>query len=211
MELSVHDLIRLNQKEDLLTDLPLPAWAVSSLQRAPFVVVRRAAAPDGLVAVGIRGPQRGQRVSAWLKPEGIGRVIKPRALSIPGNWAMDYQDDLLHPVYSLKQIAPILSGKGFDWGPTGSTGFELATGIPAVNEYSDLDIVLNVTIPFNTVTAAGLLEELQAASVSQLDVQLNTPLGGVSLKEYATAPKVLVKTAEGPLLASPPDIWHGLN
>ena len=211
MELTAHDLIRVNNMEDLLTDLPLPEWAGHSLKRAPYVVVRRAAHPSGYIGVGIRGAQRSQRFSAWLRPEVIDYVIKPKELNSPGIWDKDYRDTIFHPVYSLQQVGPILTGKGFDWGPTGSTGYELATGIPTVNEYSDLDIVLNVTLPFSPATAVLLMNELEQASVTNLDVQLNTVLGGVSLRDYAKASKVLVKTAIGPLLARPSDIWYNIN
>jgi len=211
MELNAHDLIRLKNMEDLLSDLPLPDWANQSLQRAPYVVVRRSAHPSGFVGVGIRGVQRSQRISAWMRPEDIDCVIKPKELNSPQTWNTEYCDTIIHPVYSLQQIAPILKRKGFDWGPTGSTGYELATGIPTVNEYSDLDIVLNVTIPFSQAAAGLLMNELEQASISNLDVQLNTVLGGVSLRDYANAPKVLVKTAMGPLLAKPSDIWYNIN
>jgi len=207
MELNAHDLIRIKHAEDLVSDLPLPDWALLSLQRAPYVVVRRATHPDGYIGVGIRGTQRGQRAAAWLDLAEIEYVIQPRALNCPENWFLNYQEDPIHPISSLKQIAPILTNKGFDWGPTGSTGFELATGVITITDYSDLDIVMNVNIPFSPGKAAMLLEELEAASISKLDIQLNTPLGGVSLRDYARSAKVLLKTATGPLLTSPADIW----
>ena len=211
MELNAHDLIRVKAKEDLLTDLPLPDWANQSLKKAPYVVVRRSLHPNGLIGVGIRGSNRSQRVSAWLRPDDIDYVVRPKALSKPQSWDKSYADNMIHPIYSLRKIEPILTERGFDWGPTGSTGFELATGVPTINEFSDLDIVLNVRIPFSQATAALLMNELEDASVSNLDVQLNTALGGVSLKDYATASRVLVKTAAGPLLAKPSDIWYNIN
>jgi phosphoribosyl-dephospho-CoA transferase len=211
MELIAHDLIRVKHTEDLVSDLPLPEWAVESLRRTPYVVVRRAAHPHGFVGVGIRGQRRGQRAAAWLRLSEIDYVIQPRVLSCPQNWMLDYMDEPIHPISSLKQVAPILTEKGFDWGPTGSTGFELATGVMTVTEYSDLDIVLNVSIPFSTDKAASLLLELEEASVSKLDVQLNTPTGGVSLLDYVNSSKVLVKTDTGPVLANSADIWTRLN
>jgi len=207
MELNPHDLINIAKTDDLVTDHPLLPWAVSSLADAPYVVVRRSIPPKGFAAVGIRGFQRGQRMAASLKLQDIQEIVRPHMLICDKNWKAAYPNELSKPILTLQKIIPVMNETGLYWGPTGSTGFELMSGIKTLTENSDLDLVINADSPLSISYAALLLKKLEALAVTRLDIQLNTPLGGSSLKEYINSTMVLVKTLTGPKLVKPSALW----
>jgi phosphoribosyl-dephospho-CoA transferase len=229
MELRPHDLLQIRGMEDLISALPFPGlpisdppfpdppfpdppfsgWVETALQRVPWVVVRRATGEPGLVPVGIRGRERGQRFAAWLSTDKILQIVPPAALVDPAGWKSIYPaGQLPQPLTSLQLITPILEDTGYDWGPTGSLAFELATGLPSTKESSDLDILLHVPAPISVAAARSLLAAMEAVSLVRLDVQLNTPAGGVALKEYIAAGRVLVKTALAPVLREASTLWE---
>lgn len=207
MELSAHDLLKIKAAEDLQTDTPLPDWAIKSLKLAPYVVVRRADTKNGLIPVGIRGNQRGQRIAAWVQPENVTEVITPYRLTNPDCWKINYDKNPPEAVYSLKQLISVFEKTALNWGPTGSTAFELASGVKTLKDSSDLDLVIQVPNPLSHKDAQALLEKLRKLASVQMDVQLLTPVGGVSLAEYAGAETVLVKTKSGPLLSKISELW----
>jgi phosphoribosyl-dephospho-CoA transferase len=88
------------------------------------------------------------------------------------------------------------------WGPTGSVGFELATGAATATADSDLDLV--VRAPLLTPRVLTRLVELHARlkGVSvRVDCQIETVGGAIALAELASAAsEVLVKTNAGPTL-----------
>jgi len=78
---TVHDLLWISKDTELFS-LGQPAWVREVLTRSSVVVVRRADAAPGFIAVGIRGSSRGQRHAAFLRkadvlayrtPESLGR------------------------------------------------------------------------------------------------------------------------------------------
>ena len=93
------------------------------------------------------------------------------------------------PVFRvLAELRPLLDALGHVWGVTGSAGFQLATGLPTAHPDSDLDLLLRTERPL-----------LLQGSACRVDLQLETPLGGLALREWAgTSSRVLVKTADGP-------------
>ena len=194
--------------EDLVADLPFPDWASESLLRAPFVVVRRAEVKNGLIPVGIRGPQRGQRMACWFPEKLVEEIITPFSLTDDKNWKAAYTTSAPATIKSLQKIISLMKNMGYQWGPTGSTGFELATGMPTLKESSDLDLIIEVPEILSVKTAKLLLDRMEDISTVRLDVQLNTALGGVSMKEYTTSAKVLIKTATGPVLQDPQSLWN---
>ncbi len=83
-------------------------------------------------------------------------------------------------------------------------GFQLATGLPTAHPDSDLDLLLRAEHPLPRSEARPLLQLLEGRAC-RVDLQLETPLGGVALGEWAGgAARVLVKAAEGPRLVSDP-------
>lgn len=208
MELKPHDLVRIDHTENILADQPLPEWALSALKNAPYAVIRRAVPPKGFVPIGLRGRKKNERLAVWLKSPAVGETIAPHMLVSPGQWKIKH-DRLSKAVFTLQKIAPVLNDKGLYWGPTGSTAFELATGVQTTTTESDLDLLFRFNRPLPVDEGAALLDELARLSQVRLDIQLDTPPGGVSLKEYVSSPTVLVKTASGPLLIRREELWAG--
>ncbi|AHY41014.1 malonate decarboxylase holo-ACP synthase [Stutzerimonas decontaminans] len=191
-----HDLLWGMPREQLPADAP--AWAVAVLAAGQPVVVRRARVAAGLVAVGLRGATRDQRLAALMPIEAISRRLAPEALL-----ARQASEDL--PVFRvLAEIRPLLDALGYVWGVTGSAGFQLATGLPTAHPDSDLDLLLRTEHPLPRSEARPLLQLLERRAC-RVDLQLETPLGGVALSEWASgAARVMVKTADGPRLVGDP-------
>jgi len=202
-----HDLLKI-KTSDFQENTDLPPWADASLKQAPYVVVRRCIHPQGLIGVGIRGVQRGERFALFLPESAVLNVIKPFYLKEEKNWKNHNKTDNFLPINSLKLITPVLNSIGLDWGPTGSSGFQLATGIISLNTNSDLDILIKVDEPLHQKFATELLTSLEHISPSRIDIQLDTPSGGVALKEYITSDTVMVKTENGPLLLPSSRLWY---
>ncbi|MDH4566565.1 malonate decarboxylase holo-ACP synthase [Pseudomonas sp. BN414] len=190
-----HDLLWGMSIDQLPADAPV--WAQQALAAGHPVVVRRALCEPGLVAVGIRGTSRDQRLAAFMPTHSIQRVLSPEQLRPRA--AADFP-----ALRALEIVAPILSASGFPWGPTGSVGFQLATGIAVLHEASDLDLILPARNPFSRQHARALLAAL-ADAPCRIDLQLETPNGAVALREWAgEARRVLLKCAEGARLVDNP-------
>lgn len=191
-----HDLLWGMTPAQLPADAP--AWAIAVLAAGQPVVVRRARVAAGLVAVGLRGATRDQRLAALMPVEAINHRLAPEDLL-----ARQAIEDL--PVFRvLAELRPLLDALGHAWGVTGSAGFQLATGLSAAHPDSDLDLLLRVERPLPRSEARPLLQLLEGRAC-RVDLQLETPLGGVALGEWAGGgARVLVKTAEGPRLVSDP-------
>jgi phosphoribosyl-dephospho-CoA transferase len=174
-----------------------PTWAMQALAAGHPVVVRRAVCEPGLVAVGIRGIRRDQRLAAAMPIHLIQRLLSPEQLSqrVPGQWPA---------LQALATVKPLLDATVLPWGPTGGVGFQLATGIAVLHQASDLDLLLRTPIPFSRQQARTLLEAL-AEAPCRIDLQLETPNGAVALREWAGASRrVLLKCAEAARLVDNP-------
>jgi len=177
-----------------------PAWVLDALSAGHPVVVRRAIAQPGYVAVGIRGRLREQRFAALMPIAAVQRRVVPEALR-----------DVISPrdlpaLQALAQLRPVLARE--NWGVTGSAGFELASGIEALHMKSDLDLILRTPERLDRDDAEDLLAILDTA-VCAVDLQLQTPFGAVALREWAGASRrVLLKNASGAQLVTDP--WQAV-
>lgn len=191
-----HDLLWGMRPEQLPADAP--GWAVAVLAADQPVVVRRAVVAPGLVAVGLRGATRDQRLAALMPVAEISKRLTPEQLR-----RRRANEDL--PVFrALAELRPLLDGFGRAWGVTGSAGFQLATGLRTAHPDSDLDLLLRAEWPLPRSEARALLQWLEGRGC-RVDLQLQTPLGGVALSEWAgDAARVLLKAADGPRLISDP-------
>ncbi|WP_158938385.1 malonate decarboxylase holo-ACP synthase [Burkholderia sp. S171] len=199
-----HDLLQLAPGTLDFSDAP--AWVAASLKRAPFVVVRRAMSVSGLIAVGIRGEIRSERFGSWLDPRYVERVVEPEALLANSKPSMTRAK---LPTFALLQaIAPICNATGYIWGPTGSVGFELASGYPTVTQTSDLDLLMRAPDPLDRTTAKALFDTLSQAALdhsTRIDMQIQTLDGAFSLAEYAhPGARVMLRCADGPKLVADP-------
>jgi phosphoribosyl-dephospho-CoA transferase len=203
---AVHALLRVADLDALAWEAPRPHWASAALQRAPWAVMRRAAPRLEIWPVGVRGGQRQQRCAAWLPHRAIRDCITPQMLAAKRAWRQRPSATATPAVAALDEAAAILVAHGFAgrWGPAGSVGFELASGVPSTTSGSDLDLVLSADEPLARTDAIRLHAELSKLPV-RIDLLLETPYGAVALAEYAKgAGATLMRSAQGPRLVRDP-------
>ncbi|MFK9003245.1 malonate decarboxylase holo-ACP synthase [Pseudomonas pergaminensis] len=195
---NAHDLLWGMTPAHLPADAP--AWAVAAIDAEHPVVVRRAVAEPGYVAVGVRGRLREQRFAAEMPMAAVQRRVIPEAL----RGVISPRD--LPALRALAALRPVLAQDA--WGVTGSAGFELASGVEALHEQSDLDLILRTPEPLARGDAEDLLAILETAECA-VDLQLQTPFGAVALREWASGSRrVLLKTARGAHLVLDP--WQAV-
>jgi phosphoribosyl-dephospho-CoA transferase len=211
-ELSAHALLRIAHPGALVPAGPiparaLPAWAEAALARAPWVVVRRARSLEGLIPVGVRGRDRAERLAAWLHPDAVLECLRPPELAALSGWRSSARRTEVPALASLEAVAALMSRHELLWGPCGSVGFELASGLATATAQSDLDLMIEAHAALPRAAAAGLSAALAQLPV-RADVLLEGPHGAVALEEYAAgcAP-LLLRTVDGARLAHDP--WAG--
>lgn len=196
-----HDLLWGMSPAQLPADAP--AWARAVLTEGQPVVVRRALAAPSQVAVGVRGSLREQRYACFMAVESISRCVRPEQLC-HFECARD-----LPALRALAQVRGLLDDSGLIWGVSGSAGFELASGVRALHQQSDLDLILRTSEPLDRDLARALWQQLEAVEC-RVDLQLQTPQGAVALAEWAgTSSRVLLKNARQACLVSDP--WQPLE
>jgi phosphoribosyl-dephospho-CoA transferase len=202
----VHALLRVTTLAALVWEGPAPQWAPPALRRAPWVVIRRAAPHSGLWPVGVRGALRNQRGAGWLPERAVADCITPQRLAAQRCWR-DHPRIAGSPALSaLDAVEAIFAAHGLAgrWGPGGSVGFELASGLPATSAQSDLDLILQADRPIARADAARLHAELSGLT-ARIDLLLETPHGAVSLSEYVLGRgAMLLRSTRGPQLVSDP-------
>ncbi len=206
-EPSTHALLRIAQPAALEGAGALPAWAEAALRRAPWVVVRRARSRDGLIPVGVRGPDRAARLAAWLPPDAVLECLTPPELAARSAWRSHARRAQASALAALEAVAALMRRHALIWGPCGSVGFELASGVATADAHSDLDLMVAAAAPLVRAAAVELHAALAQLPV-RADVLLEAPGGAVALAEYAAgrAP-LLLRTADGPRLVHDP--WGG--
>ncbi|MBV8648765.1 malonate decarboxylase holo-ACP synthase [Paludibacterium sp.] len=181
----------------------LPDWARECWHAGLPLVVRRAPLVGGLLPVGLRGPQRSQRHPAHVRLDRVIRRVTPQDVARARGWRGHPRLDSVPPLQALIAIAPWLDDWGVDWGITGATGFELASGHLALRRDSDLDLTLRCPQPLDRAEAQQQFALLQSAPC-RIDIQLETPHGAVALAEWLRGGRCLLKTDLGPLLVGDP-------
>ena len=198
-----HDMLRLASGAELRHEGSVPAWMHVSLARAPWVVVRRARTPAGFIPVGVRGRARAERFAALLAPDAVAARVTPEELAGTRGWR-----HMPHPRWAgslrvLDAVDELFSSLGLRWGPTGSVGFELATGVAAADAASDLDVVVRAPEPWPLANAREIADYLNQLP-ARVDAQLDAPAGAVALAEYVRSERVLLRTPDGPRLIHDP-------
>jgi phosphoribosyl-dephospho-CoA transferase len=107
---------------------------------------------------------------------------------------------------TLSYLESHLAGLDMSWGPGGSVGYELASGIPTVRADSDLDFILFAPRKLEITQAQDLWRMISSAP-GKIDALVETPFCGFSLKEFVTTStrKILLRTNNGRILG--PDPW----
>ncbi|NRO95910.1 malonate decarboxylase holo-ACP synthase [Paraburkholderia sp. NMBU_R16] len=197
-----HDLLKLN-RSSLASDAP--AWAHTALSRIPFAVVRRAVGADDAIPIGIRGDVRTQRYAAYANRQDIEAIVGPEQL-LAASPSADRRS--LGAFVALARLCAVRRLARYEWGPTGSAGFELATRRPTVSASSDLDLLVRAPDEMAPGEAAALMADIRAEGAmagARIDVQLETPAGAIALSEWAAAkPRTMLRTPNGPCLVDNP-------
>jgi phosphoribosyl-dephospho-CoA transferase len=203
---TTHDLIRIREPLALTAETSAPPWVEPALRRTPWVVVRRGHVRDGLIPVGVRGKARQERFAAVLEVAEIADRLSPEELTESRYVIARRRKDEAPALAALARVAPILASRGHRWGPGGSVGFEIATGVATATSSSDLDLILRQDHRLGPDEAIDLRAVLaEAAAPARVDVLLETPRGGVSLADLAAMPaRLLVRTPDGPRLTADP-------
>lgn len=187
-----HDLLRVTGPAALPADAP--GWAAHALSGTPWVVVRRDRAPDGYLPVGVRGASRSERYGTFVAAADVLETAPPETLTdVPGR--------NLPAIQALRGLRSLLDDVGLAWGPTGSVGFELATGHPAATSTSDLDLLVRISELRYALPALVTLDRAFDSVECRVDCQVETPCGAAALTELVDGrPQVMVRTSEGPRL-----------
>jgi phosphoribosyl-dephospho-CoA transferase len=194
-----HDLLRLHRPTDLVVP-GAPCWVPEALALAPWVVVRRDVAPKDFVAVGVRGATREKRWATTISVDNIAARWAPQDL-VGRLSSLPMRTPAARALAAVRtRLAPL----PLQWGPTGSAGFELATGVETLTPASDLDIVLRVRTREELWAQPSLLRRLHDALTNlpaRVDAQVDLDIGGIALEELLSGvDQVLVKTSTGPIL-----------
>lgn len=199
-----HDLLEFVPSDAIAADDEIPGWARERLARAPFVVVRRARSREGMLPVGVRGSMRHERFAGWLSPSAVRTRTRPERLVRRAAWRSTPRASSVAHFAALERIAAIMSALDLAWGPGGSVGYELVSGIASVTPASDIDVIVRAPNALSRCTARLLIAELHALPI-RTDVQIETPRGAVALAEYAgDAKRVALRTLDGPRLVTDP-------
>jgi phosphoribosyl-dephospho-CoA transferase len=180
LDAQVHDLLRIRPNSVCLPSAPEPVWVKGSLHCWPWVVVRRDRAFEGYMPVGVRGAVRSERWACQVPEESIEDIVRPQDLLglttkyVPRTPAL----------VALQQLREKWIDLMLPWGPTGSVGFELASGRSVTTEASDLDIAIQASIPIAHEDARCLCDRA-AGLKAKIDIRVETPQCAFSLAEYA--------------------------
>jgi phosphoribosyl-dephospho-CoA transferase len=200
--LHTHDLILLRSETAVTYSDWGPACSHLNPNQRPWVVVRRGSFSDGLIPVGVRGSQRQERCAGFTRLSEVLETRRPDQLRL---LLAEDSRRALQAFRTLSYLESHLVGLDMGWGPGGSVGYELVSGIPAVRADSDLDFILIAPIKLEITEAQDLWRMISSAP-GKVDALVETPFCGFSLREFATTSprKILLRTSDGRILGSDP-------
>jgi phosphoribosyl-dephospho-CoA transferase len=198
-----HDLLEIDANRFLSCHTCTPEWVVKNLHRTPFVVVRRGLATWPVIPVGVRGVDRNQRWAATCAFNLVKSILAPPQLlrrSVPKS-----RENAIPAFRALNLMKERWRDLDYPWGPGGSIGFELAAGTNIAKPESDLDLVIYAAGRITREMAQSLCAQTQDLTAA-VDVRVEAPLCGFSLKEYASQNpgRILLRTPNGMRLGMDP-------
>ncbi|QQP13897.1 malonate decarboxylase holo-ACP synthase [Lysinibacillus agricola] len=174
----------------------IPPWVANSSAATSYGVVRRAQITNELVPIGLRGNARHERYGTTIHKKYILEIIKPYSLI---EQLDNFKDNRFYTL--LNSIRHKFDPYKIKWGPTGSVGFELATGIPVTSKKSDLDLIICMDAIDEVLL--DKISNLLADSRIMIDPQIEIPrIGAFLLKDYMENKEngFILRTFYGPKL-----------
>jgi len=156
--------------------------------------VRRAYIAED-VPIGIRGEHRGQRFAASVAAAEIDRVVPPERLR-------NVVPPREHRAFAaLPAVIGAAGAHGLCAAPIGAAGYELVTGVPALHEQSDLDVIVRAA------SGDGALHSF-ACAIANLPVRVDVEVAfgdgyAAALDETLRGGALMVKTPGGPRILPP--------
>jgi phosphoribosyl-dephospho-CoA transferase len=198
-----HDLLEIDANVFISGNESSPEWVEGVLRKSPFAVVRRGQATDLEIPIGVRGAERNQRWAAFCHPAWVKSILTPPELltrTIP-----TLRVDAAPALRALQVLKDRWMDLDHPWGPGGSAGFELATGLHVVKPESDLDAVIYAEGKITKDEARSLHARTMNLSVA-VDIRVETLACGFSLIEYARGGPagILIRTPDGLELGNDP-------
>jgi phosphoribosyl-dephospho-CoA transferase len=198
-----HDLLEIDANQLIAAHTFAPQWVEESLRKSPFVVVRRDRATGEQIPVGVRGAERNQRWAGFCHPRLVKSVLTPSQLltrAIPISRA-----SAIPALRALNLLKERWMERVIPWGPGGSVGFELASGRHVATSESDLDIVIYAEMRMTAEEAKSLCDRAMNLP-AVVDIRVETPVCGFSLKEFAGRSRaaILLRVPRGIVLAKDP-------
>jgi len=198
-----HDLLEIDAKRLLSSQASAPKWVERELRESPFAVVRRGLATGYEIPIGVRGTGRNQRWAAFCHPNLVKSVLTPSQLltrAIPPSRA-----NAIPALRALDLLKKRWMENVLLWGPGGSVAFELASGRHVAKPESDLDIVINAERRMTAEEAKSLCDRAMNLP-AVVDIRVETPVCGFSLKEFAgrSPAAILLRVPRGIVLAEDP-------
>src|SRR3984957_2249346 len=158
--LHVQDLILLRTESAVISTQGDPACPYLNPNQRPWVVARRGRILDGLIPVGVRGSQRHERCAGFTRLSEVLETRRPDQLRL---LLADDSRRALQAFRSLSYLESHLIGLPMIWGPGGSVGYELASGVAAVRDSSDLDLILFAPKKLDMAEAQDLWRMISSA------------------------------------------------
>jgi phosphoribosyl-dephospho-CoA transferase len=198
-----HDLLEIDAKQFLSSQASAPEWVEGELRESPFAVVRRGPAPGNQIPIGVRGTGRNQRWAAFCHPKFVKNILTPSQLltrAIPTSRA-----NAIPALRALDLLKERWMENVLLWGPGGSVAFELASGRHVATPESDLDIVIYAERRMTAEEAKSLYDRAMNL-LAVVDIRVETPVSGFSLKEFAGRgpAAILLRLPRGFVLAKDP-------
>lgn len=196
MEINVHDIVRFSSVHQLNEQKLIPTWVAHSPAATSYGVVRRAPITKQLVPIGLRGNARHERYGTVIDKQYILEIFTPYSLL---KQLEHFKNNRFYSL--LNAIRHKFDPYNIKWGPTGSVGFELATGIQVTSITSDLDLLICLEVIDEVLLHE--ISNLLANSRMTIDPQIEIPgIGAFLLKDYLKNKEsgFILRTYYGPQL-----------
>jgi phosphoribosyl-dephospho-CoA transferase len=205
-----HDLVWIDDPRTFIAEMPTPDWVATALAAEPVMVVRRGRVSLGLIPVGIRGSARDERFAGAVASGSITRSVRPEDLLSQRQEPTQARRDAIPALQGFYAVISAWADLNLPWGPVGSVGFELATGVPVATASSDLDLAVYAA-SYLSEQDGNLLLEAVAGIDAVADIQVETPQGSFSLREYCDGRSLRrrLKTCDGARLVRDP--WSNVQ